>query len=451
MDLVRKFKYLILLPFTIILSSISCVKNDIKDPCISDKFNNSWHTESLINFIWSGGITENSAKVTGQVSVDSDSVRLVLSIHQDLGCPTYSDYKIADSTINHRVVTFDLTSLKPNTQYYYGLEIDNKIEHKSNDIGELKTVSNGPMSFSIAFGACSSSPNGDIYNTIAANDILFFLHTGDLHYNDIASDNINLFRSAYVNQLTGTDMGKLLQKTPIAYMWDDHDFGPNNSDSTSPGRNSARLVYQEFVPHYPLAAGSGDVAIYQSFNVGRVLFILTDNRSERTPYLSNSPNKTVLGAEQKIWFKDKLLEAQGVYPLIVWVNTFPWIVEQGQGDDGWEWYQAERNEIANFIVDKDIQGLCMLSGDAHMIAIDDGTNSNYANTGVEGFPVFHAAALTRSPSQKGGPYSHGAFPGSEQYGLMTVEDHGGSEIKVEWSGRNSSEEIIEYSFSVMAN
>ena len=93
----------------------------------------------------------------------------------------------------------------------------------------------------------------------------------------------------------------------------------------------------------------------------------------------------------------------------------------------------------------------MLSGDAHMIAIDDGTNSNYSDSETGGFPVFHAGALTRSGSYKGGPYSHGAFPGSGQYGIMTVEDNGGSEIKVQWSGRNLSDEIIEYNFDVSAN
>jgi len=449
MDLPKKFKHSIFLTFAIQFSIISC--GDMDDFMYQQDQPLDEQTDSLINFLWSGGVTENTAKVTGQVSMDSDSIRLVVSTRKDLVSSTYSDYKIADSTINNRLLTFDLRSLEPNTQYYYGLEIDNNAERVTNYTGKFKTVSNEPMSFSFALGACSKSGNGSVYNTIANDDILFFMHTGDLHYSDIGSDNINRFRSAYENQLSGTDMGRLFKNTPMAYMWDDHDYGPNNSDATAPGRNSSRLAYQEFVPHYPLDAGSGDVPIYQSFNVGRVLFILTDNRSERTPYRASSSNKTVLGSQQKAWFKNKLLEAQGTYPLIVWVNTFPWISEQGEGDDGWEWYQEERNEIANFIVDNDIKGLCMLSGDAHMIAIDDGTNSNYSNTEGEGFPVFHAGALSRSGSYKGGPYSHGAFPGEGQYGLMSVEDRGGDEIKVVWSGRNLSREIIEYSFDVQAN
>jgi alkaline phosphatase D len=449
MDLARKCNYSIFLIATILFSIISC--GDMDDFMYEQELALDEQADPLINFLWSGGVTENAAKVTAQVSLDTDSVRLVLGTGKDLVSPTYSDYKISDSIANNRVVTFDLASLEPNTQYYYGLEIDNNAERVTNYTGKFKTVSNEPMSFSFAFGACSKSADGSVYNTIANDDILFFLHTGDLHYSDIGSDNINRFRSAYENQLSGTDMGRLFKNTPMAYMWDDHDYGPNNSDATAPGRNSSRLAYQQFVPHYPLDAGSGDVPIYQSFNVGRVLFILTDNRSERTYYRTNSSNKTVLGSQQKAWFKNKLLEAQDTYPLIVWVNTFPWISEEGEGDDGWEWYQEERNEIANFIVDNDIKGLCMLSGDAHMIAIDDGTNSNYSDADGQGFPVFHAGALSRSGSEKGGPYSHGAFPGSGQYGLMSVEDQGGNEIKVEWSGRNLSREMIKYSFDVKAN
>jgi phosphodiesterase/alkaline phosphatase D-like protein len=204
-------------------------------------------------------------------------------------------------------------------------------------------------------------------------------------------------------------------------MWDDHDYGPNNSDATSPGRLAARLTYQEYVPHYPLASGAGDVPIYQAFSVGRVRFIVTDSRSERTPYLDpDVPGKTMLGSLQKAWFKQQLLDANGVYPVIVWVNTLPWIGTTG--DDGWYVYTYERSEIGDFIADHAIQGLFMVSGDAHMIAIDDGTNSDYSTSGGGGFPVLQAAALDQGGSIKGGPYSQGAFPGGGQFGLMTVHD-----------------------------
>ncbi len=152
----------------------------------------------------------------------------------------------------------------------------------------------------------------------------------------------------------------------------------------------------------------------------------------------------MLGAGQKQWLKQEMLAARGVYPLIVWVGSVPWI---GSSSDGWHSFSNERAELADFIADNGIEGLVMLSGDAHMLAIDDGTNSDYSQSGSASFPVFHAAALDRPGSVKGGPYSHGTFPGGGQFGLMTVTDDGVNPICVQWSGRDASDvEIVGLTF-----
>ena len=92
----------------------------------------------------------------------------------------------------------------------------------------------------------------------------------------------------------------------------------------------------------------------------------------------------------------------------------------------------------------------MLSGDAHMLAIDDGSHSGFSSDADgEGFPVFHAAALDRPGSVKGGPYSEGHFPGRGQFGVMSVQDEG-DRIIVEWSGRNwQGDEVVSYRFAVV--
>ena len=91
----------------------------------------------------------------------------------------------------------------------------------------------------------------------------------------------------------------------------------------------------------------------------------------------------------------------------------------------------------------------MVSGDAHMVAIDDGTNSGYGPDGSPGFPVLHAAALDRPGSVKGGPYSHGAFPGGGQFGRIEIRDDGGPTIDVRLSGHTwRGEELVHYSFEV---
>jgi hypothetical protein len=90
----------------------------------------------------------------------------------------------------------------------------------------------------------------------------------------------------------------------------------------------------------------------------------------------------------------------------------------------------------------------MLSGDAHMLAIDNGSHSDYSGTGKAGFPVMHAAALDRPGGEKGGPYSEGAYPGAGQYGTMAVHD-GRRRLRVVLSGRDyRGTEILRYAYSL---
>jgi len=161
----------------------------------------------------------------------------------------------------------------------------------------------------------------------------------------------------------------------------------------------------------------------------------------------------MMGNAQKAWFKNELLAARSRYPVIVWVCTVPWIGAPSPGVDYWAGYTVERMELANFMKDNQIKGVVMLSGDAHMIALDDGSNSDYASGGGAAFPVMHAAALDRPGLLRGGPYSHGAYPGTGQFGLVTINDNGGNTITVTLSGRDASNNKVfpDYSFDIPWN
>ncbi|NIS34380.1 MAG: hypothetical protein GWN73_28680, partial [Actinobacteria bacterium] len=103
-----------------------------------------------------------------------------------------------------------------------------------------------------------------------------------------------------------------------------------------------RLAYRENVPHYRLPAGTGDGAIYQAFTVGRVRFVLTDTRSERTA-------ESMLGAEQLRWLERELGTASRSHAVVVWVNPVPWIAPAGAGRDDWGGYAQERQHLAETI------------------------------------------------------------------------------------------------------
>ncbi|MCB0209675.1 MAG: alkaline phosphatase D family protein [Anaerolineae bacterium] len=410
------------------------------------RYPHSQAAESQVQFVWSGAITPTSATVKAKITRDSQAVRLLVSPNADFSQPRASAVQSADLASNNRVVAFTLTDLTPNTAYTYAVEVDGTLDTTRR--GQFKTFPTGPASFMIAFGSCAETGSAHpIFETIRNLNPLFFIHTGDFHYLDIPTNNRALFRDAFETVLASPTQSSLYRSTPLVYIWDDHDFGPNDSTALSASRPAARLTYQEYVPHYPLAAGSGDVPIYHAFTVGRVRFIVTDLRSERSPKLDpDDANKSMLGSEQKAWFKDELLRAKDDHALIIWVSSVDWLPDLS---DGWYLYSTERRELADFIQANAIDNLAMIAGDLHMVGIDNGSHADFTTTGGGGFPIFQASPLDRFGFDAEAPYSEGRVAQRGQFGIMNVIDDGGATVWVEWSARSwSNEELLAYRFSV---
>ena len=174
------------------------------------------------------------------------------------------------------------------------------------------------------------------------------------------------------------------------------------------------------------------------------MWFARDSRSQRTSTWRVPSGRTMLGAAQRQWLDDELRAAADA-PLVIWVNAVPWIGKAGFLSDHWGSHAQERESLANHIDRLGLTArLLMLSGDAHMVAIDDGTHSNYATgpgRGGRGFVVMHAAPLDRKTSKKGGPYSHGISRQRGQFGLVQVTDDG-SVLRVELSGHDKQGRAI---------
>jgi phosphodiesterase/alkaline phosphatase D-like protein/MFS family permease len=396
----------------------------------------------LVEWVWSGNVTTSEFTVKARLAADADEVRLL--VHGADG----TTRSIRGAFTAERVGSFHVSGLKPATSYRYEIEADGQIERTRN--GRVRTFPAANASFSFAFGSCARvGTNGAVFDAIRRTRPLFFLAVGDLFYGNVARDDPGAFRGFYDRLLSQPGPGAVFDTMPIAYTWDDHDFGPDGATGESPSAPAAQQVYRERVPHYALPAGARSGPIYQAFTSGRVRFILTDIRSARdSPGEPDGPQKTMLGAAQKAWLKGELLRGRDRYALVVWVNPVPWIGPASEGADGWAGYASERRELADFVAAERISNILMLSGDAHMLAIDDGSNSDYSTTGRAGFPVMHAAALDKHGGVKGGPYSEGAYPGSGQFGVVTVRDSG-EIVTVALSGRDySAHELVHYEFTV---
>jgi phosphodiesterase/alkaline phosphatase D-like protein len=392
--------------------------------------------DSALEWVWSGGVTTHEATVVAKVDHGGIKAKLIVSDNADLRAPLPTPIAVADE---HGIVRMPVDGLDASTQYHYAVEVDGQVDLVRT--GQFRTFADGPQSLTVAVGSCARvGSNGAVFDTIRGLDPDLFLIDGDWNYANISDGDPNEFREVLDYTMTRSAQSALYRSTPVAYVWDDHDYGGDNADATSPTRWASMAVYREYAPHYPLAGD--DAPIYQAFTVGRVRFLITDTRSSRAP--SSAPddeNKTMLGSEQKAWLERELLVADDDYALTVWVNPTPWVGEASEGSDTWAGYSTERREISDFIAAHDIDRLVMLSGDAHMVAIDDGTNTDYSTGGGAGFPLLHGAALDRPGKIKGGPYSGGAIAGGGQFGVLQVDDDG-TAVHVSLSGRDWRNEIL---------
>lgn len=397
-------------------------------------------TAPFIGGVWSGNVTPTSATVAVRLNASALRVRLQVSINPTL-TPAIFSGAVNTAAGAGNAVKLTVQGLQPDTDYYYGIEVAGMLRTEAVSRGRFRTFPLGKSSFRIAFASCGDFRASDqrAYTAIMEERPLLFINIGDLHYSDTNTTNHEDYRSNYDNVLGHPEQGALYRSVPLAYMWDDHDYCGNDADTTAIGRDTARAVYRERVPHYPLAAAGGTMA--QAFTVGRVRFIMTDLRSGAVSSTAKeSASKTKMGTGQKAWFKQELINARDSgFPLIVWVCPDPWIAPQKLGDDSWGGHNTERTEIANFIRDNRITNLALLSGDMHGLAFDDGTNSDYATGGGAPVTVLHGAALTSEGSTKGGPYSGGVLPGSQQYGILEIYDNGGPSVACRFVGTKVGE------------
>ncbi len=395
-----------------------------------------------VRWVHVGGVTATTAKVLAHLEQADATVHLRYGTDPTLA--TFATATAASGANNNAL--FALTGLTPNTVYYYVVEIGGTVY--TDRAGRFKSFPVGGTFSFVASGDIDTGIGAPVYGVMDALDPLLLLLIGDQHYEDIASNDITLFRKAYDTIHHNLQPFAFYQHRAVAYVWDDHDFGGPSSDSTATAKPAAQDAYRENVAHHTLPAGDpGQFPIYHSFVIGRCRFVVSDLRSARTPNgAADDANKTMMGATQKQWFKDQLVAARQANQIVFWICEVPWITSAIDPADSWQGFKTERKELCDFMQANEITNLIRLSADAHMIALDDGGNDLFTSDGKGNKHVtFQVAPLRQNNASVGGPYSHGIFANNNnQFGLITVIDPGGSSITVRFSGRTMDTELVTY-------
>lgn len=384
-------------------------------------------------------------------------VRVAVATNASMTSPTFTSSQAVDG---QGVAKVAITGLSPATQHWWQVEDNGALDTAVTGRFRTAPVTGLAASFTFAAagdgGAGSSGfvtdrvSNHPVYDEVRAADPEFFIHMGDTHYRDIGSgvhspapfDEAD-YRDAFDDMLTyngveGTAARQqhLYRECPLVPTWDNHDFGFTtvsnvDSDGNLPHRAAARTVFRERMPHYPMPAGSGDNPIYYSFDWGRVLFVVLDVRSERSPNSDpDGPSKTMLGAAQLAWL-DNLLATSTAKALCL-ISAGQWLTVPTESDT-WAAYETERAQVVAMLDDHGwLSRMWMLTASKHALGLDSGTGNINGGFPVGLFAALDAGSADDEPQQ--GLYDQGVTqPGPGQYGTVQVTDLG-SAISVKLTG-----------------
>jgi alkaline phosphatase D len=250
-------------------------------------------------------------------------------------------------------------------------------------------------SFGVAFGSCPhfrKMPIQPIWSAIESQKPRLFLWLGDNIYAD--SLLADVLAEEYRRQRDVPNLQPLLRSVPQLAIWDDHDYGLNDHDRRNPVKHEALQLFKHYWanPGYGLSDVPG---VFFKYSYGAVDFFFLDDRFHRDPIdTPDSPDKTMLGAGQKHWLKTGLETSKAIFKVLVAGNG--WTDAKGPGQEAWSSFLHERNEIFDFICERRIDGVVLLSGDTH---IGELNCIPWSDLGGYDFYEFVSSPLAQEPAQ----------------------------------------------------
>jgi len=299
---------------------------------------------------------------------------------------TESPIIIADAA-NHFIGTVHLTNLTPGTTYEYKVRIKNEylsfpypLEFKTQEHWQHRKEA---PDFTFGAGSCfyindttfdrPGKPYGGEYEIIkhmVQSKPDFMLWLGDnvyLREGDYESRSGIFYRNMHTRSLP--ELQPMLASMPHYAIWDDHDYGPNDSDWTYPLKSHALEAFKKYWPSESYGAGHTD-GITSGFEWNDCQFFLLDNRWYRTVQKENG---TILGDIQKYWFKEALLASTASFKFVAIGGQ---VLSDFEKYENYANYKDERQELIDFIDEHQIKNVIFLTGDRHHSEISKLTTPN---------------------------------------------------------------------------
>ncbi|MEE4270607.1 MAG: alkaline phosphatase D family protein [Thermoanaerobaculales bacterium] len=314
-----------------------------------------------------GAVTDSEAKIWVRTS-GAIEVVIVYDTDPEFRSPSETEPVMTEKAEDYAAV-IDVTDLEPSTEYFYELRVDGIKDRYLKKLKPLRFETAPPVGdaadLRIAFGSCPKWQDDrvqPIWPWVVHHEPDLFFWIGDNIYGDTLDPDI--LREEYRRQREVWGLQPLIHNTSNLAVWDDHDYGLNNHDRTNPIKEGAYEVFLDYWPN-PSFGLPNVKGIFYTYTWGQVEFFVIDGRWYRDPCEGpDTPEKTMLGAAQYTWLTERLEASTAVFKVLV--SGSGWSKNKGEGGDAWSAYLNERNRLFDFIRDREITGVVLMSGDTHV-------------------------------------------------------------------------------------
>lgn len=285
---------------------------------------------------------------------------------------------VSTAAAGDHIAVFVLDDLAPGTRQDYELYLDGErvalpwdLSVRTRDLWQWRGAPHAPPEFSLLIGSCNYVNEGPldrpgppyggghgIFEAMADEPAAAMVWLGDNTYlREVDWLTEEGMRHRYAHTRALPELQRLLGSMHHLALWDDHDYGPDNSDRSFRLAGAAREVFADYWPD-PVLADRPGPGIQRRLEWGDAELFLLDDRSFRAPEGGDG----MLGQDQLAWLVDALVSSRATFKLIL--NGGQLLNPDTRGES-WNRFPTERRAFLDALREHDVRGVVLISGDRH--------------------------------------------------------------------------------------
>ena len=281
---------------------------------------------------------------------------------------------------NNVIARFTISGLEFGTKYDYEVYIDGvrvglpyAATFQTQPMWRWRT---SPPAFRIAIGSCAyvndppydrpGRPYGgddEIFATLSRQKPDLMIWMGDnIYYREADWLSEEAMRHRYAHTRALAELQPLLASVHHYATWDDHDYGPNDSDASFRLKEASLRIFKDYWANKTYGSSEAP-GVFGRFEWGDVEFFMLDDRYHRAPNdWPLGPDKVMFGEPQMRWLLESLRSSQATFKIVVNGNQ---VLNPSTFHETLTSFPSDQKRLLDFIRENRVNGVLFLSGDRH--------------------------------------------------------------------------------------